>query len=62
MTVYAAVTDDDPAGTPVWSPWTPFMVADFNCRGAKFKISLNSDDATNNIDVSELTIHVKEAV
>lgn len=62
VTLYIATTDDDPAGAPVYGPWTPFMVADFNCRGAKFKIVLTSDDATNNIDVSELTVHVKEVV
>lgn len=61
-TVYVATTNDDPAGTPVYSEWTPFMVADLTCRAMKFKIKLESGSATNNLDVSVLTVHVKEAV
>jgi hypothetical protein len=29
-------------------------------RAAKFKIELESNDETNSINVSELTVHVKE--
>lgn len=29
VTLYAATTQTDPAGSPVWSAWTPFNVADF---------------------------------
>jgi hypothetical protein len=61
-TVYVATTDDDPAGTPVYGPWIPFMVADLTCRAMKFKIKLESGSTTNNLDVSVLTVHVKEAV
>jgi hypothetical protein len=61
-TVYVATTNDDPAGTPVYGEWTPFFVADLTCRAMKFKIKLESGSTTNNLDVSVLTVHVKEAV
>lgn len=40
----------------------PFFVADLTCRAMKFKIKLQSGSTTNNLDVSLLTVHVKEAV
>jgi hypothetical protein len=61
-TVYVSTTDDDPGGTPVYGPWIPFMVADLTCRAMKFKIKLESGSTTDNVDVSVLTVHVKEAV
>ena len=60
-TIYASITNDNPAGSPVYGPWTPFFVADLTCRAAKFKLDLSSGIPTNNIDVSTLTVHVKEA-
>ena len=62
VTLYVATTNDNPAGTPTWSEWTPFFVCDVTCRAMKFKLVLETDEETNNIDISELTVHVKEAV
>lgn len=60
VTLSAAITDDDPAGSPTWSAWTPFFVADFTCRAAKFKLDFEAGDATHNIAVDTLVVHVKE--
>lgn len=60
VTLYAAITDDDPAGTPTWSAWMPFFVADFTCRAAKFKLDFSAGDPTHNIAVDTLVVHVKE--
>lgn len=55
-----AITDDDPAGvSPTWSAWTPFVVGDFNCRGAKFKVDLTVGDARHNIAIDTLAVQVK---
>lgn len=62
VTLYAATTDDDPAGSPAWSPWMPFFVADFTCRAAKFKLDLASGSATHNIAVSTLAVDIKVPV
>lgn len=59
---YIAITDDDPSGSPTWSAWMPFDVAEFTCRAAKFKVELISDAEENNIEISLLTVHVKEPV
>jgi hypothetical protein len=59
VVLYAATTDDNPAAAPVWGAWTPFMVADFTCRAAKFKLDFESGAATHNIVVSTLTVHAK---
>ena len=60
VTLYAAITDDDPAGSPTWSAWMPFFVADFTCRAAKFKLDFSAADPTHNIAVDTLVVHVKE--
>jgi hypothetical protein len=59
VTLYAAVTDDDPAGSPTWGSWTQFHVADFNARAAKFKLEFTSGSPTHNIAVSTLAVAVK---
>lgn len=61
VTVYARTTNDDPAGTPTWGVWTPFMVADFACRAAQFKAVLTSGAPTHNINVEQLRVTVQEA-
>lgn len=37
-----AGTDDDPAGTPTWSAWRPFIVGDYTYRAYKFRAKLTS--------------------
>ena len=59
VTLYAALTNDDPAGTPTWSAWTPFFVSDFTCRAIKFKLLYSSLDITHNIACTTLTVHAK---
>lgn len=54
-----AITNDDPAGSPTWSSWRPFMVGDFNCRGAKFRLDLSSGSAEHNIQVDTLAVAAK---
>jgi len=62
VTLYYAATNDNPAGTPVWGPWTPFFVADVTCRALKFRLDLLSGDNAHNIAVSTLRVDVKNPV
>ena len=62
VTLYAATTDTDPAGSPTWTEWMPFFVADFTCRAAKFKLDVASGSATHNIAVSTLQVDIKVPV
>lgn len=36
------VTDDDPAGTPVWSDWVPFQAGDYSYRAVQPRLRLYS--------------------
>ena len=59
LTLYVATTDTDPAGSPTWTPWLPFFVADVTCRAMKFKALLTSANSSHQIAVSTLTVKVK---
>lgn len=58
-TLFIRTTSDDPAGSPIWSAWTQFFVADFTCRAAQFRLQLTSGNATHNILVSALSVTAK---
>lgn len=57
VTVLAQVSDD---GT-TYTSWTPFMVADFRGRYAKFKAQITSGLPSQNRKITELAIAVKTA-
>lgn len=59
VTLYAATTNDNPSGSPVWGEWTPFFVSDFTCRAARFKLDFESGQTSHNIAVSVLQVEVK---
>lgn len=59
VTLYYAATNDDPAGTPTWGPWTPFFVADVTARAEKFKLDFASGSSNHNISVSILAVDAK---
>lgn len=57
--LYFAATNDDPAGTPTWGPWTPFVVSDVTARALKFKAELIVGTVNHNIAISALSVAVK---
>jgi hypothetical protein len=57
--MYVRITNDNPAGSPVWGGWTPFYVADFTCRAAQFRLVLASGAPTHNISIDQLRVTVK---
>ncbi len=52
-------TDDDPAGSPVWGEWTPFLVAEFAARGLEFELRFAAADTDYGLEVSELDVVVE---
>lgn len=58
-TLYASITNDDPAGAPVWGGWAPFFVGDFTCRALRFRVELVSGDPTHNISISTLAVDAR---
>lgn len=51
-------TNDNPAGTPVWSAWTDFTIGEYTCRAYQFRIILNSFSAYVTPIVEKLEIGV----
>jgi predicted phage tail protein len=44
--------------TPDWTPWKPFFVSEYKARGFEFKMDLRSEETTQNILVSDLSVTI----
>lgn len=55
-------TEDDPAGAPTWSSWTPFVVGDYTARGFEFRLRLSTTDtqATPVVTSASVTIDMPD--
>lgn len=51
-----ASTDDDPAGSPVWSDFAPLSLADQNHRAFKPRLRLTTSDAAFTPEISTLSL------
>lgn len=51
-------TEDDPAGSPVWTSWKPFIVNDYSFRAIEFRLRLVTATSTHNIRVKTLEVTV----
>ena len=58
LDLYVATTTDDPSGTPTWTDWAKFTVADTSSRAYKFKLMATSTDVLHQIHISELSVTV----
>lgn len=56
---YISVTQDDPAGSPVWTDFKPFKAGDYYGRAFKFKVELTSSTAGITPSISALTALVQ---
>jgi predicted phage tail protein len=56
--IHVRTTNDDPAGSPIWSGWQPFFVGDWAARALQFKVVLNSNFATHNVTVTGMSVTV----
>ena len=59
VTIYVATTNDDPNGTPTWSPWQLANGSFYTARGFKFKAVLNSTNTNYTPSISELSVEVE---
>lgn len=57
-TLYVRTTNDDPVGSPTWSPWQSFVVADWTARGYQFRLVLETASSTHSIRVPRLEVTV----
>lgn len=58
--VWFRITDDDPTGTPTWSAWQRMNVSDVSGRAAQFQCRLTTDDTSNTIKITELSVSIDE--
>jgi hypothetical protein len=58
--IEARQTDDDPAGTPVWSAWRRLDSGEFRARAFQFRAQLRTRDAAFNIHIAELAVSADE--
>lgn len=55
-------TNDNPAGSPVWSAWRRVDQAEFRARAFQARAELRSYDASRNIHVTELSVTADEVI
>ena len=56
---YVRTTQDNPSGTPTWSPWQEFSNAIVRGRGFQFKAIAKSDNDQNNIIIQQLGVDLE---
>jgi hypothetical protein len=56
---YISITQQDPAGTPTWSPYQLFKAGDFYGRAFRFRVVLKSQTAGVSPSISGLTARVQ---
>lgn len=56
---YISFTNDDPAGTPSWSAYQPFVAGDFYGRAFRFRVELNSTAPNVTPSISSLIARVQ---
>tara|TARA_B100001939_G_scaffold276480_1_gene244741 strand:+ start:6857 stop:9757 length:2901 start_codon:yes stop_codon:yes gene_type:complete len=51
-------TNDDPSGTPSWSNWQPFIVADITARAMEFRVQMTCSNAAASPAIRELRAEI----
>jgi hypothetical protein len=59
VTTLVSITQDDPAGTPTWSDYSPIKIADISARAFRFKVVLLSTADNITPSISELIAYVE---
>lgn len=58
VTAQVSYTDDDPSGTPTWSPWQNITVSDISARAVRFRVALTTQSTQASPAVTELSVEV----
>jgi len=51
-------TNDNPASSPTWTDWAPFLVGDYHARAYEFRVVVTNTDANYNISITSLAVTV----
>jgi predicted phage tail protein len=57
-TLYVRTTNDDPSGSPTWSAWQSFAVADWTARAFQFRLVLETASPAHSIRVPKLEVTI----
>ena len=60
VVVEVSLTDDDPAGSPTWGPWSRVDSTEVSCRGIRARAQLSTTDSNFSPAVSELRLFADE--
>lgn len=55
-------TDDDPAGAPVWSPWSRVDSSEVRARAVQARAILSTNDAAFTVRVDRLRLYADEVI
>ncbi|WP_342049869.1 MULTISPECIES: phage tail protein [unclassified Cupriavidus] len=58
VALFVRTTNDNPAGSPIWSPWQRFSMGDYEARAFQWKVDLESESSTHNVLVTGLTVGI----
>lgn len=56
--LYISTTNDDPAGTPTWSPYSLIFVGNYTARAVKFQLRMTSAVGNHNIIITDLEVSI----
>jgi len=56
--IYISTTNDDPSGSPTWSDWRKFNIADYTARAFKFKLEVLANNTNEQLSISELSVSI----
>jgi hypothetical protein len=59
VTTYISITQTDPAASPVWSAYQPFVAGDFYGRAFRFRVELNSSSPSVTPSITSLVARVQ---
>ena len=51
-------TSGNPASTPTWTDWAPFLVGDYHARAYEFRLVVTNTDSSYNISITALSVTV----
>jgi hypothetical protein len=57
-TLYVRTTLDDPAGSPTWTGWAPFTIADYKARAYEFKVEAYTRNPNCSVAITALEVTI----
>lgn len=59
VSMFVSTTEDDPAGSPTWTAYRPFLVGAYTARAFRFRAELSTASSDETPAITELTAEIK---